>query len=242
MLELKDLKVKVAEKEILKGVDLNINPGEIHVIMGPNGSGKSTLANILVGKEGYQIFGTACFNGQNLLSLLPEQRSGLGLFLSFQYPIEIPGVTNLAFLKTAVNALRKQQKKPILDSLEILNLVKEHCKHLSLDESFLYRSLNAGLSGGEKKRNEILQMLVLDPKLVILDEPDSGLDIDALKIVGHGINLFHKKDNAIILITHYRHILDLVSPNFVHILQNGKIIKTGGMELVDQIEQRGYRF
>ncbi len=242
MLEINHLQAKIAEKEILKGLNLTVKPGEVHVIMGPNGSGKSTLANILAGREGYQVSGSVTFFQQDLLTLLPEERSGLGLFLSFQYPIEIPGVTNLVFLKTALNALRKRQQKPALDSLECLNIIKTHCQCLDLEENFLYRPLNAGLSGGEKKRNEILQMLVLEPKLVILDEPDSGLDVDALKVVGRGINLFRKPDNAIVLITHYRHLLNLVRPDFVHILKQGKIVKTAGIELVEQIERTGYQF
>jgi Fe-S cluster assembly ATP-binding protein len=241
MLKIDNLHAKVGNQEILHGINLEIKPGEIHVIMGPNGSGKSTLANILVGKEEvHHTAGTVKYLAKNLLSLLPEERANLGLFLAFQYPIEIAGINNIYFLKTAFNSLRKQQNQPELDAFDFMNLIKEKCKIVEMDESFLQRSVNTGFSGGEKKRNEILQMLVLEPKLAILDEPDSGLDIDALQIVAKGINALRDPTRSILLITHYQRLLNYVTPDYIHILYNGQIIKSGGRELALELEQKGY--
>ncbi|MDR1012591.1 MAG: Fe-S cluster assembly ATPase SufC [Coxiellaceae bacterium] len=241
MLKIENLHVAIDNKEILRGINLKINPGEIHVIMGPNGSGKSTLANILVGKEiSSKVLGTIKYLGKNLLDLLPEERANLGLFLAFQYPVEIAGVNNLFFLKTALNSLRKKQGLSELDALDFIDLVKTKCKIVSIDEEFLKRSVNCGFSGGEKKRNEILQMLVLNPTLAILDEPDSGLDIDALQIVARGINAIRSPHKSIILITHYQRLLNYVIPDYIHILYHGKIVRTGDRELACELEQKGY--
>ena len=241
MLKIDNLHAKVGNQEILKGINLEINPGETHVIMGPNGSGKSTLANLLVGKkEVQQTTGTVKFLEKNLLSLLPEERANLGLFLAFQYPVEIAGINNVYFLKAAFNNLRKQQNQPELDAFDFMNLIKEKCKIVEIDESFLQRSLNVGFSGGEKKRNEILQMLVLEPKLAILDEPDSGLDIDALQIVAKGINALRDPTRSTLLITHYQRLLNYVTPDHIHILYQGQIVKSGSKELAHELEQKGY--
>ncbi len=241
MLKIRNLHATIDKKEILRGINLDINAGSIHAIMGPNGSGKSTLANILVGKENIgNISGTVEYLGKDLLKMLPEERANLGLFLAFQYPTEIAGINNMFFLKTAFNNLRKQQGLNELDALDFMALVKAKSKIVEIDEEFLKRPVNFGFSGGEKKRNEILQMLVLDPTLVILDEPDSGLDIDALQIVAKGINALRSPNKSIILITHYQRLLDYVVPDYIHILYEGKIVKSGGKELALELEQKGY--
>lgn len=241
MLEIKNLQLKIEKKEILRGINLKINAGEIHAIMGPNGSGKSTLANILVGKENIgTISGSVEYLGKNLLEMAPEERANNGLFLAFQYPTEIAGVNNMFFLKTALNNLRKKQGLTELDTLDFIELVKAKCKVIEISDEFLQRPVNFGFSGGEKKRNEILQMLVLDPTLIILDEPDSGLDIDALQIVAKGINAMRSPTKSIILITHYQRLLNYVIPDYIHILYEGKIIKSGGKELAHELEQKGY--
>ena len=243
MLKIKNLHTKVDGKEILRGINLEINTGEVHAIMGPNGSGKSTLANILVGKEGFYITsGSIEYLGKNLLKMLPEERANLGLFLAFQYPTEIAGVNNMFFLKTALNNLRKQQGLAELDAIDFINLVKTKCKTIEVDEDFLQRPVNFGFSGGEKKRNEILQMLLLEPTLAILDEPDSGLDIDSLQIVAKGINAFRSPTRSIILVTHYQRLLNYVIPDYIHILYNGEIIKSGGKELAHELEEKGYNW
>lgn len=241
MLKIKNLHITIDHKEILRGINLEVGMGEVHAIMGPNGSGKSTLANILVGKENLnKIEGSIEYLGKNLLEMPPEERANLGLFLAFQHPTEIAGVNNLFFLKTALNNLRKKQGLPELDAMDFINLVKTKSKIIDLDEEFLNRSVNFGFSGGEKKRNEILQMLVLDPTLAILDEPDSGLDIDALQVVAKGINALHSPQKSIILITHYQRLLNYVTPDHIHILHNGKIVKSGNKELAHELEQKGY--
>jgi Fe-S cluster assembly ATP-binding protein len=243
MLKIKDLKVKIGDKEIIRGINLEIEPGKTHVIMGPNGSGKSTLANILVGKkDSYNISGNVEYQGKNLLKMLPEERANNGLFLAFQYPTEIAGINNVFFLKTAYNNLRKYQGLPELDAYDFINLIKDKAKIVDIDEEFLNRPVNAGFSGGEKKRNEILQMLVLEPKLAILDEPDSGLDIDALQTVAKGINTFSSPERSILLITHYQRLLNYVVPDYIHILYNGEIIKSGDKELAHKLEEKGYRW
>ena len=241
MLKIKNLHVKIENKNILCGINLEIKTGETHVIMGPNGSGKSTLASVLAGKEELNnTSGTIEYLGENLLNLLPEERANRGLFLAFQYPCEIAGINNMHFLQTALNTLRKHNNQPELDAFDFMNLIKEKCKIVAMDENFLQRSLNTGFSGGEKKRNEILQMLVLEPKLAILDEPDSGLDIDALQVVAKGIKTLQGPQRSIILITHYQRLLDYVTPDYIHILHNGKIIKSGNKELAYELEQKGY--
>ena len=241
MLKIKNLHAAIDKKEILRGINLEISAGSIHVIMGPNGSGKSTLANILVGKENsVNISGEVEYLGNNLLKMLPEERAHLGLFLAFQYPTEIAGVNNMFFLKTALNSLRKHQGLNELDAMDFMSLVKAKSKIVGIDEEFLQRPVNFGFSGGEKKRNEILQMLVLDPTLVILDEPDSGLDIDALQVVATGINALRSPTKSILLITHYQRLLNYVIPDYIHILYEGKIIKSGGKELAHKLEQEGY--
>jgi Fe-S cluster assembly ATP-binding protein len=240
MLSIQNLKAKIDNKEILKGLNLKINAGEVHAIMGPNGSGKSTLSNILSGKKGYEIEGVVDFNNENLLNLETEERAHKGIFLAFQYPLEIPGVNTNTFLKTALNAIKKARGEKELDALEFLKLIKEKSKELKFDEKILSRQLNVGFSGGEKKKNEILQMSILNPKLSILDETDSGLDIDALRIVSEGVNSLRTKDNSFLIITHYQRLLDYIKPDFVHVLKNGQIIKSGGPELAMDLEKKGY--
>lgn len=242
MLAVENLKVSVEEKVILNGINLHVNAGEVHAIMGPNGSGKSTLANVLAGRDGYEILaGKVTFLGQQLLTLTPEQRAQAGLFLGFQYPVEIPGVSNIYLLKTAVNAVRRARGENEIDAVDFLALVKDKIKVMGVDEDFLYRSVNEGFSGGEKKRNEILQMLLLQPQLAVLDETDSGLDIDALKVVSAGINLLRSAERSIVLITHYQRLLNYVKPDFVHVLYQGKIIKSGNYDLAIALEQQGYQ-
>ncbi len=241
MLTIENLKAKIEEKEILKGLNLNINPGEVHAIMGPNGSGKSTLANILAGKEGYNVTqGSVSYENENLLELSPEERARKGVFLAFQYPVEIPGVNNIYLLKAALNAIRKHQGEPELDAMEFMNLVKGKMKLVQMNEDLLSRSVNEGFSGGEKKRNEIFQMAILEPKLAILDETDSGLDIDALKIVAEGVNSLRNENRAFILVTHYQRLLNYIKPDHVHVLNKGKIIRSGGPELALELEEKGY--
>ncbi len=241
MLEINNLHVKVEDKEILKGVSLKINAGEVHGIMGPNGSGKSTLAQVLAGRETYEVIsGEVLYRGKNLLAMTPEERAREGIFLAFQYPVEIPGVSNLYFLKTALNAIRRHRGLPELDAMDFLAWVREKMKLVQMDESLLHRPVNDGFSGGEKKRNEILQMAVLEPTLAILDETDSGLDIDALKIVARGVNSLRSDERAILLITHYQRLLDYVVPDRVHVLYDGRIVKSGGRELALELEKRGY--
>jgi Fe-S cluster assembly ATP-binding protein len=241
MLNIQDLHAKIGDKEILKGLNLNVNAGEVHAIMGPNGSGKSTLANVLAGRNGYDVTkGTVEYEGKNLLKLLPEERAWAGLFLAFQYPVEIPGVNNVYLLKAAVNAVRKYRGETELDAVEFLGLIKEKMKVVKMKEDLLNRSVNEGFSGGEKKRNEIFQMSVLEPKLAILDETDSGLDIDALKIVSKGVNSLRNEKRSVILVTHYQRLLDYIKPDHVHVLSDGKIIKSGGPEVALELEEKGY--
>ena len=241
LLEIKNLHAGVEGKKILKGLTLSLDPGEVHAIMGPNGSGKSTLASILAGREGYEVTeGQVIYNGKDLLDMDPEERSREGVFLAFQYPVEIPGVNSTYFLKAALNEHRKHRGEPELDAMDFLNLVKEKMKILELREDFLKRPVNEGFSGGEKKRNEIFQMAVLEPKLAILDETDSGLDIDALKIVAAGVNKLKTKQNAQLVITHYQRLLDYIVPDFVHVLYDGRIVRTGGKELAFELEEKGY--
>ena len=241
MLEIKNLYAKVEGKEILKGVNLSVKPGELHVIMGPNGAGKSTLANVLAGRDKFEVTqGEMEFNGNSLLDMLPENRAGEGMFLSFQYPVAIPGVNNMYFLKAAVNAVRKYRGEDELDAVSFLKMIREKLKVVELDDSFIHRPVNEGFSGGEKKRNEILQMISLEPQLSILDETDSGLDIDALRIVAEGINNFRSNDRAFILITHYQRMLNYMEPDYIHVLIDGKIVKSGPKELAHELEEKGY--
>ncbi len=240
MLKISNLNAKIDKKVILNNFSLNINPGEVHAIMGPNGSGKSTLSNILSGKKGYEVTGEILYENKNLFELETEERAHKGIFLAFQYPLEIPGVNTNIFLKTSLNAIRKANGEKELDAIEFLNLVKEKAKNLKFEEEKLNRQLNVGFSGGEKKKNEILQMSILNPKLSILDETDSGLDIDALRIVADGVNSLRKKNNSFLIITHYQRLLDYIKPDFVHVLINGKIIKSGGPELALELEKKGY--
>ena len=240
MLQLQNLKASVNDKSILNGLNLEIKPGEVHAIMGPNGSGKSTLANILSGKSGYDVSGSLKYEGKNLQEIPIEERAQKGIFLAFQYPLEIPGVNTTNFLKTSLNSIRKAKGEEELDTLNLLKLIKEKASELNIDEKFLSRQLNVGFSGGEKKKNEILQMKLLEPKLAILDETDSGLDIDALRIVADGVNSHKNKKNAFLIITHYQRLLDYIKPDFIHVLSKGKIIKTGCAELGLELEKTGY--
>ena len=241
MINIKDLHVKVDDKLILKGLDLNVNESELHVIMGKNGTGKSTLANVIAGKTNYDIVkGSIKYKNENLIDMIPEDRACKGLFLSFQYPVAIPGVNNMYFLKAALNSIKKFNGQDEIDAVEFLAMMKEKLKQVSLDESFIHRAVNDGFSGGEKKRNEILQMITLEPSLAILDETDSGLDIDALKIVANGINNFRSQNRSFIVITHYQRLLDYIVPDFVHVLMDGKIIKSGDKELAKLLEKDGY--
>jgi Fe-S cluster assembly ATP-binding protein len=238
MLEIKNLHANVGGNEILRGLDLTVNAGEVHAVMGPNGSGKSTLAHVLAGRPGYEVTqGTVVYKGQDLLAMAPELRAREGVFLAFQYPVEIPGVSNVYFLKAAMNALRKHRGQPELDAFDFLNLVKEKSK---IDDSLVKRPVNEGFSGGEKKRNEIFQMAILDPELAILDETDSGLDIDALRIVSNGVNQLRSPNRAMVLVTHYQRLLNYIVPDFVHVLVEGRIVKSGGKELALELEQKGY--
>jgi Fe-S cluster assembly ATP-binding protein len=232
---------KQKTKEILRGLKLSIKPGEVHAIMGPNGSGKSTLSNVLAGREDYTVTaGEALLAGKNILSMSPEERAAEGLFLAFQYPVEIPGVNNMYFLKAAVNSIRKLRSLPPLDALDFLNLIKAKMKEVGMDEKFLHRAVNEGFSGGEKKRNEILQMLMLEPRLAILDETDSGLDIDALQMVAKGVNSLRSPERSIIVVTHYQRLLSYIVPDVVHVMVKGQIIKSGGKELALELEEKGY--
>jgi len=241
MLSIENLHVTVDGKKILNGITLQVNPGEVHAIMGPNGSGKSTLANVLAGREGYDVTsGSVSYEGKDLLQMAPEVRACEGVFLAFQYPVEIPGVNNVYLLKAAINAIRKYRGEPELDAVEFLGLVREKLKIVKMKEDLLNRSVNEGFSGGEKKRNEIFQMAILEPKLAVLDETDSGLDIDALKIVAEGVNSLRNKHRSIVMITHYQRLLDYIVPDHVHVLSDGKIIKSGGHDLALELEQRGY--
>ena len=240
MLQLQNLKASINDKSILNGLNLEINSGEVHAIMGPNGSGKSTLANILSGKSGYDVSGSLKYEGKNLNEISIEERAQKGIFLAFQYPLEIPGVNTTNFLKTSLNSIRKAKGEKELDTLNLLKLIKEKASELNIDEKFLSRQLNVGFSGGEKKKNEILQMKLLEPKLAILDETDSGLDIDALRIVADGVNSHKNKNNAFLIITHYQRLLDYIKPDFIHVLSKGKIIKTGCAELGQELEKTGY--
>lgn len=241
MLEIKNLHAGIEDKEILKGIDLNVKPGEVHAIMGPNGSGKSTLSSVIAGNETYEVLdGDIILEDESILELSPDERAHEGVFMSFQYPVEIPGVTTTNFIKTAINAKRKAQGLDELPAKDMLKKIKEKSELLEMDRKFLSRSLNEGFSGGEKKRNEIFQMAMLEPKLAILDETDSGLDIDALKIVANGVNKLRSEDNAVIVITHYQRLLEYIVPDFVHVLHDGKIVKSGTKELALELEEKGY--
>lgn len=243
MLSIENLHVSVGDKPILKGINLQINPGEVHAIMGPNGAGKSTLSHVLSGKAGYTVTeGKVTYTGQDLLDMAPEIRAREGVFLAFQYPVEIPGVSNIYLLKAALNSIRKHQGLDEVDAMDFLAMVKDKIKLLQMDKRFLYRAVNEGFSGGEKKRNEILQAAILEPKLCVLDETDSGLDIDALKIVAEGINSLRSPDRSFLMITHYQRLLDYVEPDFVHVLADGKIVKSGGPELALELESKGYHW
>jgi Fe-S cluster assembly ATP-binding protein len=241
LLRIEGLRARVGEQEILKGLDLTVRAGEVHAIMGPNGSGKSTLAGVLAGREAYEVTGgSATFDGQDLLALAPEARAAQGVFLGFQYPVEIPGVANLYFLRTALNAVRKARGEDELDAMDFLAVAKEKMKLVELDPAFGSRGVNEGFSGGEKKRNEVFQMAVLEPRLAILDEIDSGLDIDALRVVSRGVNALRSADRAIVLVTHYQRLLDHVAPDVVHVMAGGRIVKSGGRELARELEKTGY--
>ncbi len=241
MLSIKNLHVNVGDKKILKGISLEVKPGEVHAVMGPNGSGKSTLSQVLAGRDGYEVVsGSVTFNGKNLLELSPEARAREGVFLALQYPVEIPGVNNVYLLKAGLNAIRKHRGLPELDAFEFLSLIKDKMKLMQMNESFLNRGVNEGFSGGEKKRNEILQMAVLEPKLALLDETDSGLDIDALRIVANGVNSLRSAERGIVMITHYQRLLDYITPDFVHVLADGRMIKSGDKSLALELEKRGY--
>jgi Fe-S cluster assembly ATP-binding protein len=241
MLSIKNLQARIGDKQILNGINLEVRPGEVHAIMGPNGSGKSTLASVLAGREEFEVTeGEVVYNGKNLLEFSPEDRAREGVFLAFQYPVEIPGVSTINFMKTAVNQIRKYRGQETLDAVSFLGVMKEKMKLVEIDQSLLNRSLNEGFSGGEKKRNEIFQMAMLEPKLSILDETDSGLDIDALKIVANGVNKLRTNNNATIVVTHYQRLLEYIVPDFVHVLYKGKIVKSGGKELALELEAKGY--
>lgn len=241
MLQIKNLQAKVEDKEILRGIDLEVNTGEVHAIMGPNGSGKSTLAQVLAGRDLYQVTGgEITYEGKDLLAMSPEERAREGIFLAFQYPVEIPGVNNAYFLRSALNAVRKHRGLPEYDAMDFLVLLREKMKLLDVDDALMTRSVNEGFSGGEKKRNEIFQMAVLEPKLGILDETDSGLDIDALKIVANGVNALRSRDRSIIVVTHYQRLLNYIVPDFVHVLYNGRIVRSGTKELALELEEKGY--
>jgi Fe-S cluster assembly ATP-binding protein len=243
MLSIKNLHARIEEKEILRGINLDIKAGEVHAIMGPNGSGKSTLASVLAGREEYEVTaGSVEFLGKDLLELSPEDRAGEGIFMAFQYPVEIPGLTTTNFIKTAVNEVRKYRGQAPYDAVQFLKLMREKMAMVEINQSLLSRSLNEGFSGGEKKRNEIFQMAMLEPKLAILDETDSGLDIDAIRIVANGVNKLRNKDNAVLLVTHYQRLLDYIVPDFVHVLYNGRIVKSGTKELALELEEKGYDF
>jgi Fe-S cluster assembly ATP-binding protein len=243
MLSIKNLQARIEEKQILKGINLDIKAGEVHAIMGPNGSGKSTLASVLAGRPEYEVTnGSVEFLGKDLLELSPEERAGEGIFLAFQYPVEIPGLTTTNFIKTAVNEVRKYRGQEPYDAVQFLKLMREKMAMVEINQSLLSRSLNEGFSGGEKKRNEIFQMAMLEPKLAILDETDSGLDIDAIRIVANGVNKLRSKDNAVLVVTHYQRLLDYIVPDFVHVLYNGRIVKSGTKELALELEERGYDF
>ena len=241
MLEIKNLKASINNRDIIKGLDITIKPGELHAIMGPNGSGKSTLANVLSGKNGYEISGAIQFKGKNLIEIPVDERAQKGIFLAFQYPTEIPGVNTNNFLKTSLNKVRKARGEKELDTLTFLKIVKEKTAELGIDEKILSRQLNVGFSGGEKKKNEILQMKILDPSFSILDDTDSGLDIDALKTIANGVNSSRDKMKSFLVITHYQRLLDYIKPDFVHVLSDGKIVKSGGMELAEELEKTGYK-
>ncbi len=241
MLSIRNLHARIGARNILKGVDLEVRPGEVHAIMGPNGSGKSTLASVLAGRAGYEVTqGTVEYLGQDLLAMEPEERARAGVFLAFQYPVEIPGVNNAYLLKAALNAIRRQRGEPELDAFDFLSLIRDRMKLMQMDESFLSRGVNEGFSGGEKKRNEILQMAVLEPKLALLDETDSGLDIDALRVVANGVNSLRGPDRAIVLVTHYQRLLDYIEPDVVHVLSDGRILRSGDKGLALELEKRGY--
>lgn len=241
MLQIKNLHANVEEREILKGINLTVKPGEVHAIMGPNGSGKSTLAGVLAGRDAYEVTGgEVTYNGVDLTELDPEERAHEGIFLAFQYPVEIPGVSNSYFLRAAVNSIRKHRGEEELDAIKFMKFIKEKIKLLDLDPELLSRSVNEGFSGGEKKRNEIFHMAVLEPKLCILDETDSGLDIDALKIVANGVNALRSPERSIVVVTHYQRLLDYIVPDFVHVLMDGRIVKSGGKELALELEEKGY--
>ena len=243
MLTIKSLHAGIEGKEILKGINLEINPGEVHAIMGPNGSGKSTLASVLAGRKDYEVIqGSVEFLGKDLLEMSPEARAGEGLFLAFQYPVEIPGLSTINFIKTALNEIRKYRGEEQLDAVAFLKLMKEKMALMDIEKSLLSRSLNEGFSGGEKKRNEIFQMVMLQPKLAILDETDSGLDIDAIRIVANGVNKLRNKENAVLVVTHYQRLLDYIIPDFVHVLYDGRIVKSGSKELALELEEKGYDF
>ena len=241
LLEIKDLHAKVGDREILKGIDLTVNAGEVHAIMGPNGSGKSTLAQVLAGRELYVVTGgSVIYDGKDLLEMDPEERAQAGIFLAFQYPVEIPGVSNMYFLKAALNTIRKSQGQEELDAMDFLNLVREKMALMDMDQTLLNRAVNTGFSGGEKKRNEIFQMAVLEPRLAILDETDSGLDIDALKLVARGVNSLRSPERAMVVVTHYQRLLNYIVPDYVHVLADGRLVKSGGKDLALQLEESGY--
>ena len=241
MLKIENLHASIENKEILRGVNLELNAGEVHAIMGPNGSGKSTLANVLIGREGYDVSGSARFEGQDLLALTPEDRAAAGVFLAFQHPVEIPGVGNLYFMRTALNSLRRQRGQEEMDAVDFLALAQERMQLVEMDQAFMNRSVNEGFSGGEKKRNEILQMAILEPKLAILDETDSGLDIDALRVVARGVNALRDEGRAMLVITHHQRLLDYIVPDRVHVMDAGRIARSGDKDLAVELEEHGYR-